>query len=171
MKSIYLTGFMGAGKTSIGKALGEKMSLPIYDTDSYIEKNEGCSIKEIFDSRGEEKFRFLEEQTLRELPITNSIIMTGGGIISRQSNIEWMKVKGVMLFLYCDINTIMKRLENDVTRPLVHKKSIEEINMIYSKRLPLYHQAHLTIDISDDTLQEATEKVYQAIKSWQSGQH
>lgn len=162
---------MGAGKTSIGKELAKKLSLPIYDTDSYIEKDSRQSIKEIFDRHGEEGFRLLEEQALRKLPTTDAIIMTGGGMVTRSSNIEWMKEKGIMLFLDCDIEVILQRLENDVTRPLLQKKSKEAITKLYAKRLPVYHQAHITVDTTNDSLQEATEKVYKAIKSWQSGQH
>jgi shikimate kinase len=171
MKSIYLTGFMGAGKTSIGHALGEKLGLTVYDTDSLIEEKIDESISEFFEKYGEADFRRLEEEVLQELPVTDAIIMTGGGIIKRENNISWMKENGLMLFLYCDMEVVHQRLEDDTTRPLIQQKSKEEINALFSERLPLYKKAHIMVDTSSLSISEAAEKLVDEIKSWHSGQH
>lgn len=171
MKSIYLTGFMGAGKTSIGHALGEKLGLAVYDTDSVIEGKIEESISGFFEKYGEADFRSLEERVLQELPVTDSIIMTGGGIIKRADNISWMKENGLMVFLYCDMEVVLQRLENDNTRPLIQQKSKEGIKALFSERLPLYKKAHITMDTSSLSILEAAEKLAVAIKSWHSGQH
>ncbi|MGM0835671.1 MAG: shikimate kinase [Bacillota bacterium] len=171
MKSIYLTGFMGAGKTSIGHALGEKLGLAVYDTDSVIEGKIDESISGFFEKYGEADFRSLEERVLQELPVTDSIIMTGGGIIKRADNISWMKENGVMVFLYCDMEVVLQRLENDITRPLIQQKSKEEIKALFSERLPLYKKAHIMMDTSSLSILEAAEKLAVAIKNWHSGQH
>jgi len=171
MKSIYLTGFMGAGKTSIGHALGEKLGLAVYDTDSLIEEKSGERISEFFEKYGETDFRRLEEEVLQRLPVTDSIIMTGGGIIKEEDNISWMKENGLMVFLYCDMEVVLQRLENDITRPLIQQKSKEEIKALFSERLPLYKKAHIMMDTSSLSILEAAEKLADAIKSWHSRQH
>ncbi|WP_417899634.1 shikimate kinase [Bacillus haimaensis] len=171
MRSIYLTGFMGAGKTSIGHALGEKLGLSVYDTDSLIEEKMDESISDYFAKYGEEDFRRLEGKVLLSLPVTDSVIMTGGGIIKRADNISWMKENGLMVFLYCDMEVVLQRLENDITRPLIQEKNKEEIKALFSERLPLYKKAHITVDTSSLSVNEAAEKVAVAIKSWHSGQH
>ncbi|MGD6832310.1 shikimate kinase [Sutcliffiella halmapala] len=171
MKSIYLTGFMGAGKTSIGHALGEKLGLAVYDTDILIEEKINESISEFFEKYGEADFRRLEEEVLKRLPVTDSIIMTGGGIIKRADNISLMKENGLMVFLYCDMEVVLQRLENDITRPLIQQKSKEEIKALFSERLPLYKMAHIMMDTSSLSILEAVEKLADAIKSWHSRQH
>lgn len=171
MKSIYLIGFMGAGKTSIGHALGEKLGLPVFDTDSLIEGKIGDSISGYFEKHGEAEFRQMEGEVLQELPVTDAIIMTGGGIIKRADNIYWMKENGLMAFLYCDMEVVLQRLENDTTRPLIKQKSKEEIKLLFAERLPLYKQAHFMIDTSFLTISEAAEKLVEEIKIRNSGQH
>lgn len=171
MKSIYLTGFMGAGKTSIGHALGGKLGLAVYDTDSLIEEKINESISEFFEKYGESDFRRLEEEVLQRLPVTDSIIMTGGGIIKEEDNISWMKENGLMVFLYCDMEVVLQRLENDNIRPLIQQKSKEEIKALFSERLPLYKKAHIMMDTSSLSILEAAEKLADAIKSWHSRQH
>ncbi|MBM7620145.1 shikimate kinase [Bacillus tianshenii] len=171
MKSIYLTGFMGAGKTSIGHALGEKLGLSVFDTDSLIEDKAEKNISKFFEVYGEAEFRRLEKEVLQGLPVTDSIIMTGGGIIKTAENISWMKEKGLMIFLYCDMEIVLQRLAHDITRPLIQQKSKEEITALFSERLPLYQKAHITLDTSSLSVGEAALKLVDEIKSWHSGQH
>lgn len=171
MKSIYLTGFMGAGKTTIGQALAAKLSIPVVDTDTLIEQNMKMEIKDIFELHGESFFRELETKTLQGLPVNNNLVTTGGGIVTAQKNIDWMKENGCMIFLYSDPEVIWERLENDTTRPLVQRKRKEEVTELFMKRLPLYKQAHITVDTTGLTLEAAAGAVHNAVKTWSNRQH
>jgi shikimate kinase len=171
MKNIYLTGFMGAGKTTIGQALATKLSIPVFDTDTLIEQNMKLEINDIFKKFGEGYFRELETKTLQGLPVSNTLVTTGGGIVTAQANIDWMKENGFMIFLYADPEVIWERLENDTTRPLVKQKKKEEVLDLFNKRLPQYKQAHITVNTTGLTLEDATEAVYNAIKTWNNSPH
>ncbi|WP_339146847.1 MULTISPECIES: shikimate kinase [unclassified Sutcliffiella] len=171
MKSIYLTGFMGAGKTTIGQALATKLNFPVYDTDTLIEQNMELEINDIFKKYGECYFRELETKTLQELSVSNTLVTTGGGIVTAQANIDWMKENGCMIFLYADPEVLWARLENDTTRPLVKQKKKEEVIDLFKTRLPLYNQAHIKVNTTGLTLEDATEAVYNAIKTWNNSPH
>ncbi|MBS4194645.1 shikimate kinase [Lederbergia citri] len=159
-KSIYLIGFMGAGKTSIGKVLGEKSGLPVIDTDERFEEYSGVPIKNYFEQFGEERFREKETEILLNLTDTPSIITTGGGIILKEKNRKFLKESGRVVFLECKPEVFLERLKDDLTRPLLKNKSVEEIKDMYEKRLPLYlDSASFTIDTSDLTIEEAAEKI------------
>lgn len=171
MKSIYLTGFMGVGKTTIGQALATKLGLPVLDTDTLIEQNMKLEVKDIFEQYGEGYFRKQETKILQELAVRNTLVTTGGGIVTVQENIDWMKENGCMLFLYADPEVIWKRLENDTSRPLVKQKKKEEVIELFTTRLPLYNQAHITVNTTGLTLEDSIEAVYIAIKTWNNRPH
>lgn len=140
MKSIYLTGFMGAGKTTIGKALGEYLKMPVFDTDQEIEKIEARTINEIFERKGEAYFRAFETRILGELPVEDAVITTGGGIVCREENRKLLKEHGTVIFLFASEEEIVKRLKQDETRPLLKGDKIARIATLYNERLPLYKQ-------------------------------
>jgi len=171
MQNIYLTGFMGAGKTTIGQAVANKLGVAVLDTDVMIENKLKMKIKDIFEKHGEPYFRELETEILTELPTKDVIVTTGGGIVTRKANIDWMKENGCVIFLYADPEVIWKRLENDTTRPLIQQKRKEEVLELFQTRLPLYNQAHITLDTTDLALDEAVYALYIAIKTWNNRQH
>ncbi|CAG9619265.1 shikimate kinase [Sutcliffiella rhizosphaerae] len=171
MKSIYLTGFMGAGKTTIGEELGKALQLPVYDTDQLIESNEKMTIKEIFAQQGEEYFRKLERKALKELPVQDAIITTGGGVVLSGENVDWMKQNGCMVFLYAEMDKVWERLEKDQTRPLIMQKSRDEVAAIFEMRLPLYREAQLIVDTTNLSVVESVKSVVDVVKSWEKGQH
>tara|TARA_B100000900_G_C20411763_1_gene647129 strand:- start:338 stop:844 length:507 start_codon:yes stop_codon:yes gene_type:complete len=122
MSNIYLVGLMGSGKTSIGKILAKRMSMNFMDLDDEIIKDEKCSISEIFDTFGEEKFRHLEKKKLLStLEIHNCVISTGGGIIMDQDNIKIMVENGSIIHLDIDIETQLLRIKNKKNRPLLRE--------------------------------------------------
>lgn len=159
MKAIYFTGFMGAGKTTIGKALSEKLSFPVYDTDDYIIQKENRTIEDIFKTDGEEYFRKIEAQVLRALPKENVIITTGGGMILNEENRAYMKENGTVIFLYCSPEVVFERLKEDTSRPLLAGDKKKEIETRLRKRLPLYQEAHFTIDTCNLTIEETITKI------------
>ena len=164
MKAIYLTGFMGAGKTTIGKELAAKLALPVYDTDQEIEKREGKTIASIFAVEGESRFRELESQMLKELPKEDCIITTGGGIILKEENRNWLKENGLSVYLHCDPDEIAKRLENDETRPLLSGERKKELHELFYSRLPLYREAEWTLETTGKTVSYIIDEIIRRIK-------
>ena len=114
---------MGSGKTSIGKILAKRMGMNFIDLDDEIIKDQQCSISEIFDRFGEEKFRHLEnKKLLSTLEIDNYVISTGGGIIMDQDNIKIMVENGSIIHLDIDLETQLLRIKNKKNRPLLRDK-------------------------------------------------
>lgn len=156
---------MGAGKTTVGKALGEKLNLPVYDSDEIIIKKERRSIENIFQENGEAYFRKLETETLHALPTQNAIITTGGGIVLKKENRDFMKEHGIVIFLYCSPEMIFERLKDDSTRPLLQGNKMKEIETRLKKRLPLYKEAEYMIDTTHLTVGEAVENIIRFLQS------
>lgn len=163
LKSIYLTGFMGAGKTTVGKTLGEKLNLPVYDSDEMIIKQQQRSIEDIFKVNGETYFRNLETDVLRSLPTRDAIITTGGGIILKKENRDFMKENGIVIFLYCSPEMIFERLKDDNSRPLLQGDKMQEIKTRLENRLPLYKEADYTVDTTHITVDEVVENILQLL--------
>ena len=121
--NVYLVGLMGSGKTSIGKILAKRMGMNFIDLDDEIVKDQQCSISEIFDRFGEEKFRHLEnKKLLSTLEIDNCVISTGGGIIMDQDNIKIMVENGSVIHLDIDLETQLLRIKNKKNRPILRDK-------------------------------------------------
>ncbi|WP_243386347.1 shikimate kinase [Bacillus kexueae] len=169
MKTIYLVGFMGSGKTTIGRMLAESLNIPVVDTDEEIVQKVQMDIPAIFEKYGEEYFRDVEGSCLRSIPTQNFIVTTGGGIITRDENIQWMREQGLVIYLKADVSVLVKRIQNDANRPLANNKSIEEIRELHEKRKSQYEKAHLVIDTTDRTTKEVLEKVLTCIKEKSSG--
>ncbi|NSL50357.1 shikimate kinase [Calidifontibacillus erzurumensis] len=165
MKSLFLTGFMGSGKTTIGKQLAEKLSLPVIDTDEFIENQLNKTIREIFETEGEKKFREYEKHFLKLVPTENTIVTTGGGIILAEENRAWMREKGYVIYLHCEPDEIIRRLKDDQTRPLLDGDKENNIRTIFSQRLPLYNEADLKIDTMNKNPDEIVEEIEQLIKT------
>lgn len=151
---------MGAGKTSIGQVLGEKTGLPVIDTDERFEEYTGIAIRDFFEQYGEERFREKETEILLSLPNRPSIITTGGGIILKEKNRQFLKETGRVVFLQCRPDVFLDRLKDDQTRPLIMNKTVAEISEMYEKRLPLYlESAAISIDTSDFSIEEAADYI------------
>lgn len=161
-KMIYLTGFMGSGKTTIGAELGGKLAAKVIDTDRWIEEREGHTIKAIFAEKGEAYFRDLETEALKEIKGNHLIVTTGGGIVGRQENRELMKKNGKVIYLHCQIEELMKRLKNDISRPLIQNQDQEKIAALFQSRKALYEEADVTID----TTKKEIEEVVSMIEEW-----
>ncbi len=163
-KKIFLIGFMGCGKSKLGKALANKLERPFLDLDDLVEAKNQMSIPELFTAFGEQGFREREKQTLQEAAIANdAIIATGGGAPCFFDNMEWMNKNGITVFIDTPVKVLADRLINArVERPLVKGKSYEElvafIEAKLEERLPFYNQAQIIlkgVDLSADDLIEA----------------
>lgn len=130
---IYLIGMPGSGKTTIGKALAKEMDFDYIDIDTVIEKKMGMYVEEIFKKYGEAKFRDLETETLKSISKENAIVSCGGGIVIDQKNKQLMK--GIKFYLDTDIKVITKRLESQVSRPLLKEKTLKQL---YDERFFCY---------------------------------
>jgi shikimate kinase len=165
MKSIYLIGFMGSGKTTIGKALSLSLNIPVMDSDEEVSRLTGKTIMEIFDKEGEVGFRLLETKCLRSLPVENSIITTGGGIVLREENRKWMQENGMVVLLDASPEEILKRLEGDKTRPLLLEDKETKVTKILDERLPLYvDTANLIIETTGKSVEVIVEELVQRLK-------
>lgn len=161
--NIILIGFMGCGKTTMGKVLSKELSYRHVDTDKEIEKNEGCSIKDIFKKNGEEYFRRLETETIRTLgsTLSKSIVSTGGGLPLNPVNADILKKMGFVVYLNVNEETVWQRLKNDKTRPLLQKPEPEkEIRRLLEYRNPLYVlAAHLVVEADGKTMGEIASEI------------
>jgi shikimate kinase len=165
MKSIYLIGFMGSGKTTIGKALSLALNLPVMDSDEEVSRQTGKTIMEIFDGEGEVGFRLLEAECLRNLPVENSIITTGGGVVLREENRKWMRENGIVVLLDASPEEILKRLEGDKTRPLLIGDKETKVTKILDERLPLYvDTANLIIETTGKSVEVIVEELVHRLK-------
>lgn len=132
---LYLIGMPGCGKSTLGKKLAAKLNYEFIDMDTYIEKQACMFIDEIFDAYGEEYFRALETNVLKEFnQMDNVIIATGGGVIKNKHNKKLMV--GKCIYLHALIEDLKIRLEHsDIIRPLLQTKTVEEL---YNERKELY---------------------------------
>ncbi len=163
MKTI-LIGFMGTGKTSVGKLLSSKLNTKFIDMDNEIEKREQKTISNIFKDCGEDYFRQLESNLLKELlKEDNIVISTGGGIITKQENIEILKEEKRVIFLDASVEKIQKNVSKEIdTRPLLKesKNIYETINNLLEKRLYQYNNiSDIKISINDKNINEVVSEI------------
>jgi len=151
-KNIVLIGFMGCGKSTVGRELHKRLNYPLIDTDHEIEARAGMPIKEIFAGPGgEPEFRDMETALLQELIATDGqrrIISTGGGICGREENRRLLRQLGYVVWLHAPIETIIERTSKNHDRPLLNTPDPEaRIRELMDLRDPLYREtAHLDID-------------------------
>lgn len=141
MSSVILVGYMGCGKSTVGKRLSFRLKKAFLDTDKQIELKQKCTINEIFDKQGEQYFRNLETEYLKSLLQEKSeyIIAVGGGLPLREENRELLKQLGTVIYLKAEPETIYQRLKNDTTRPLLRSDNPrEKIQNMIETRHPVY---------------------------------
>ncbi|MBI5325318.1 MAG: hypothetical protein HZB41_08635 [Ignavibacteriae bacterium] len=150
-RNIFLTGFSGSGKTSIGKLLSEKLGYLYFDTDKLIEERENKSINNIFSNFGEEYFRNVEKEVLNKIShIKNSVISCGGGTLLSNEAINLTKNKGNIIWLHATLKDCLKRL-NVFDKPMLKMKSELEIENLYNNRKYLYcKSSDLLVSNSDE---------------------
>lgn len=163
---IILTGFMGTGKTSVGRELCKKLNYECVDTDERIEKREGMPISMIFKEKGEEYFRQVEREIVKEVSLqSNVIIATGGGVIKDRENVSNLGRRGVLVWLRSDPEIILKRvmLEGG-KRPLLDvEEPLHEIRRLLAEREVLYRQADMEIDTGHITIGEAAQEIIERL--------
>ena len=140
MEPLILIGFMGTGKTTLGKYLSKHNQLSYIDLDAYIVQQENQSIPDIFKQIGEAGFRELEYKYLKECINHYNIISTGGGIIEGDQTFDFLKLQRRVIWLDCDLNIVYNRIKNDSNRPNANNKSLFELKNLYSSRVSRYNE-------------------------------
>lgn len=167
MKKIVLVGYMGSGKTTIGKLLAEKTQIPFYDLDAIIEKNTQKTISQLFLEEGEIKFRKLEHETLRLFleQHENFVLSLGGGTPCYANNHEVLLQENVFSFyLKASIKKIVERVAPEKKhRPLLANKSDAELEDFVAKHLfersYFYHQAKVTVEVDAKTPEAIAQEI------------
>ncbi|MDN2453312.1 shikimate kinase [Lactobacillus sp. UCMA15818] len=157
-----LIGFMGSGKTTIGRLLAETLVVPHTDLDQEIVENTGQTIKEIFSNYGEKRFRELEHKTLLKQLNKNGVLSTGGGTPISIRNLKILQAaKTPVILLEASTSTILERVGKNEERPLANQMSVQQLTELQIKRMPFYQEcASLSINTDDRSPLDITEQIY-----------
>ncbi|MEO6132717.1 MAG: shikimate kinase [Saprospiraceae bacterium] len=153
---IYLIGFMGTGKTTLGQSVADALIVPFYDTDQLIESQAGMSISGIFELQGEKEFREIEADVLRQTTIHDkALIATGGGLPCYFENVSWMNEHGITMHLSWPPEILQSHLlRQTATRPLLENlnqaDAANKIDVLLHERKPFYEMAAITLDMTGD---------------------
>ena len=155
---LYLVGFMGAGKTSVARALARRLDWKTEDIDERIERRERRDIPSIFRQHGEPYFRAVErEELIALLPQRGTVVATGGGTVVDASNRELMLRDGAVVWLDVPFATVLDRLPVDGRRPLAADRL--EMEQLYNQRLMAYRQAHLRVDAGRGSVEALVDQI------------
>jgi shikimate kinase len=165
-KPIVLIGFMGAGKSTVGRALAKLSGLALVDLDALIVQQQGSTIPVIFADQGEAAFRHYETEALRSLSDVSPIVLaTGGGIVGHQENWQLMRRLGSVIYLRANWETLRARLAGSTDRPLATaERSEADIKSLWQQRVPLYEQADLIVDTDGRNVDEVVLEILTRVK-------
>ena len=168
MNNFILIGFMGSGKTEVGKRLAKRLGYTFMDTDLLIEEKTGKSISDIFSKDGELFFRDIETLILTELSgINEHVISTGGGIVTKKENILLLKKTGFIIWLKASPETILKRVGSETHRPLLKVDNpLEKIKKLMSQREQSYSEADVTIDTDGLAVDDIVNNIIRQSAGW-----
>ncbi len=163
MKNIILIGMPGSGKTTIGERLAGELSANFFDCDMEIAKHEGITIPQIFERYGEEYFRNLESELLKNsLPQNGCVISTGGGIVERPENVSLLRANGTVVFVNRPIENILTDIDT-TNRPLL-KGSQDRLAALFDRRFEIYKNAcHIEVENTKD-LNNAVMQIINEVK-------
>ena len=166
MNSIILIGFMGTGKTVVGKKLAERLRMKFVDIDELIEKQSGMSISQMFERFGESHFRKRESKIVSELSEQNSLVIAaGGGAVLDSRNMTNLKKMGSVIHLYARPDVILDRTKQEHHRPLLETMDRErQIQQLLNERRPFYAGADCEIDTSDLDIEGVVEKIVNSVR-------
>ncbi|MBI3615057.1 MAG: shikimate kinase [Candidatus Omnitrophica bacterium] len=170
MNNIILVGFMGTGKSAVGRLLSRRLNRPFLDLDEQIAKEAGRSIPEIFASEGEAGFRKRESDAVAwSSGLKNYLIATGGGVMLDEGNVQRLKKSGVLICLSARPDIIVQRtLSTLPSRPLLSNgpDPREKVEELLNLRAPFYALADRTVDTSDRSVEQVVEEILKEIEEW-----
>ena len=164
-KTIVLVGIMGAGKTTVGKILADRIGIQFVDADQEIERAAGCTITDIFEKYGEAEFRKGEERVIsRILSGQPCVLATGGGAFMSQATRLLIKKTATSVWLRVSFEVLAKRLEKRSDRPLLQTVDPQQtLRALINKRYPIYKCADLIVDVKDDAVDITVSKVIECL--------
>jgi shikimate kinase len=163
--NVILVGFMGAGKSAVGRLLARRLGRCFVETDDMIVAREGRSIAEIFRAAGEERFRQLEAETLEALRLkSGDVIATGGGFACREGRMEALREIGTVVWLAGDLDDLLARARRTGGRPMLADRTEAELEALHQAREPFYRRAHVTVDTSGLGPDQVVARVLTALR-------
>jgi shikimate kinase len=159
--NVILTGFMGTGKSSVGRLLASRLNYTFCDLDAVIVEQEGKSINTIFSTKGESYFRNVESSVLKcVLQQSSQVVSTGGGVVISKENRDLMRNSGVVINLVASPDTILHRLQADDGRPLLRdSKSLPKIQKLLGEREMYYSEADIRIDTDGKNVEDVARDI------------
>lgn len=169
-ESIFLVGPMGAGKSTVGKYLAEKLRYEFIDSDHVIEERTGATIPMIFDIEGECGFRDREETVIDELTQMPDIVLaTGGGVVEREHNRQHLRSRGFVVYLQSPVENLIQRTKHDRNRPLLQNDNPEKVlRDLMERREPWYlEMADLVVETQQASVYKVVKTIVEALKKEQ----
>ncbi|MFQ5521659.1 MAG: shikimate kinase [Candidatus Methylomirabilia bacterium] len=164
--NVILVGFMGAGKSAVGRLLARRLSRCFVETDEMITAREGRSIPEIFAVDGEPYFREREAEVLDLLTLKRGeVIASGGGLPCHPGRMEALKALGTVIWLAGDFETLYERAQRAGFRPVLDARSRDEVAALYERRIPYYQQAHVTVDIGSLGVDQIVNRILALLRT------
>jgi shikimate kinase len=167
-RSIVLIGMMGAGKSSVGRALARRLVLPRFDTDELLASEHGMPVAQVFTKFGEERFRDAETAILRDIdPARRAVVVTGGGIVLRPENPPLLRRLGAVVWLKAAEERLFERVSRRNSRPLLQTADPRQtLRALLAQREPLYAAAaDLVIDTSSELQDQVTTKIIESLSA------
>ncbi|MBU1286502.1 MAG: shikimate kinase [Alphaproteobacteria bacterium] len=167
-RTIALVGLMGAGKSTVGRRLAEKLGRQFYDSDHEIEKAAGLSVADIFATHGEADFRRGEQKVLeRLLGEAPHVLATGGGAYMNEETRALLREKAVTIWLNADLETLWRRVQKKNTRPLLKRADAKTVLQdLFIEREPIYAQADLVVHSKEGPHGATVNAILKALKTW-----
>jgi shikimate kinase len=156
---VVLVGFMGSGKSSVGRILARRLGYRFEDLDGRIERRAGRKVAELFREEGEEAFRGLEREEARAVAgLSRCVVATGGGAFAHPETRAILQGGAVTVWMHCDLDAIMGRVRPDGSRPLAGTRGI--MQALLAEREPSYRTADVTVDASSGTPREVADRIF-----------
>ena len=163
--NVILVGFMGAGKSVVGRLLARRLGRCLVETDDMIVAREGRSIPDIFRADGEERFRQLEAETLEALTLkSGEVIATGGGFPCREGRMEALRGLGTVVWLAGDLDDLLERARRTGGRPMLAGRTEAELDALYRARQPYYRRAHITVETGGLGVDQVVARILAALR-------